>query len=446
MVIRLFSRHIILACFGILAVVIIVTMAVNFNRGQNASAALDTLSSQASNQVESQLQNNSKGNRIGTQSSNSTASSQQTAAVSAGSIKEMRAVWVPYMSLNMSQEKDKSEQAFLAKFNMIINTAKSCGMNTLIVQVRPFGDALYQSSYFPWSHVVGGTQGNNPGYDPLKDMVTASHQAGLKIQAWVNPLRIQVSGTPSILATDNPYYKFRNNAAKTDYVVGFNNGLYYNPAYDEVRQLVADGVKEIVQKYDVDGIQFDDYFYPTQDASFDKAAYDAYCSDAKKTGTPLALEDWRRANINAMVAQVYREIKTVKKDIPFGIAPQGNAQNDMNMGADIYSWCSAQGYVDYICPQLYYNFQNPTLPFNTAADTWKNIVKNKNIKLYFGLAVYKAGSNADSGTWKNSSSILASQIQYGRKTACDGFMFYSCDYLNGDQTKGEVQNVIKLLN
>lgn len=431
MVIRLFSRHIILACFGILAVVILITMAVNFNREPSVSTGMaSTLSSSASGAAGKESQVASSG----------------AAAVSTRSSEEMRAVWVPYMSLNMSRETDRSEKAFLAKFNMILSTAKSCGMNTLIVQVRPFGDALYQSSYFPWSHVVGGMQGSNPGYDPLKDMVEASHRAGLKIHAWVNPLRIQVSGTPSALAENNPYNQFKNNPAKANYVVAFNGGIYYNPAYDEVRKLVADGVREIAQKYDVDGIQFDDYFYPSQDASFDKAAYDAYCTGAKKTGAPMALADWRRANVNALISQVYREIKSVKADLPFGIAPQGNAQNDMEMGADVYSWCSAQGYVDYICPQLYYNFQNPVLPFDTAADTWKNIVKNKNIKLYLGLAAYKAGSDADSGTWKSSSSILASQIQYGRKKSCGGFMFYSCDYLSGDQTKQEIQNVIKLLN
>lgn len=438
MVIRLFRRHIILACVVILAAVIAVTMAVNFSHGQESTSENPA--------VVSATASGSTAKNSTPQSAASTASSAAAAMVPANSSKEMRAVWVPYLSLNMSNETDKSEQAFLKKFNAIVNTAKSCGMNALVVQVRPFGDALYPSSYFPWSHIVSGTQGSNPGYDPLKDMVAACHKSGLKIHAWVNPLRIQVSGSPSILAVNNPYYKFRSVSSKADYVGEFQNGSYYNPAYEEVRRLVADGVKEIAQKYDVDGIQFDDYFYPTQDASFDKKAYDTYCTEAKKAGTPLSLSDWRRANINALVSLVYREVKSVKSNLPFGIAPQGNAQNDMNMGADVYSWCSAKGYVDYICPQLYYNFQNPTLPFNRAADTWKNLVKNKEIKLYFGLAVYKAGSSADSGTWKSSSSILASQIQYGRDAACDGFMLYSCDYLTGSQTKQEVQNVIKLLN
>lgn len=426
MVIRLFRRHLILACVVILAVVIAVTMTANFS-GKGKGNAVGTATALSS----------------GEQSSSSSAAS---SAVPVSGATEMRAVWVPYLSLNMSSEADKSEQAFQKKFGAIVSTAKTCGMNTLIVQVRPFGDALYPSSYFPWSHIISGTQGKDPGYDPLKDMVEATHKAGLKIQAWVNPLRIQAAGSPAILAESNPYYKFRNDNSKSDYVSDFQNGAYYNPAYEDVRQLVADGVKEIAQKYAVDGIQFDDYFYPTPDASFDQKAYGAYCTEAKKTGAPLALADWRRANINSLVSLVYREIKSVKPSVVFGIAPQGNTKNDMDMGADVYSWCSAKGYVDYICPQLYYNFQNPTLPFNTAADNWKKIVKNKDIKLYLGLAVYKAGSDADSGTWKTSSTILANQIKYGRDSACNGFMFYSCDYLTGNQTKQEVQNVIKLLN
>ncbi len=476
MVIRLFHRHIVLACILILAAVIAVTMAVNYNRVQTVPVSAETISDfgterQNGNREESRSNSvrgtgltDSSLNAVSVLVSNHVASqkaaagtsskvpvssninSQKAVAGTSPKYWEMRAVWVPYMSLNMSRENDKSEQSFLQKFNTIVKTAKSCGMNTLVVQVRPFGDALYPSAYFPWSHIVGGTQGVNPGYDPLKDMVSACHGAGLKIHAWVNPLRIQVSGTPSILATGNHYYKWKSISSKSDYVIDYGNGKYYNPAYAEVRNLIADGVREIVKNYDVDGVQFDDYFYPTQTADFDQHAYSEYCKQAKKTGIPLNLADWRRANINALVSQVYREIKSVKKNVPFGIAPQGNVQNDWNMGADVESWCSAQGYVDYICPQLYYNFDNPTLPFDTAAQTWKNLIKNKNLKLYFGIAVYKANSDADSGTWKKSSSILSSQVQYGRKISCDGFMFYSYDYLTGAQTKDEVQNVIKLLN
>lgn len=469
MVIKLFNRHSIFVCLCILIAVVATTMAVNFNRGQSAKETASTGFTTENSSWE-QSENTSKTLPIESSSkivetktsSTQTSGGQSSSALSpsASSSKsvitqidknstgssEMRAVWVPYLSLNMSRESDKSEQAFQKKFDAIAKKAKVCGMNTLIVQVRPFGDALYKSSLFPWSHIVGGTQGVDPGYDPLAYMVSASHKAGLKIHAWVNPMRIQTSATPSILAVGNPYNTWKNDSSKNGWTVDCKSGKYYNPAHKEVRSLIAGGVKEIAKNYNVDGIQFDDYFYPSQDASFDKTEYDAYCETAKKSGTPLNLLQWRQGNINALVSQCYMEIKSVKANLPFGIAPQANVQNDLNMGADVNSWCSARGYVDYICPQLYVNFENPVLPFDTASQTWRSMVSNKDIKLYFGLALYKANSDADSGTWMNSNTILANQVQYGRKALCDGFMFYSCDYLESDQTKEEVQNVVKTLN
>ena len=115
------------------------------------------------------------------------------------------------------------------------------------------------------------------------------------------------------------------------------------------------------------------------------------------------------------------------------------------MGADVASWCSARGFLDYICPQLYVNFENETLPFGTAAQAWKNLVVNPEIDLYFGLAVYKAGSDADGGTWKTANDILARQVSLGRTVECDGFLFYSWDYFSAEQTQQEVANVMKVL-
>nr|WP_319488282.1 family 10 glycosylhydrolase [uncultured Caproiciproducens sp.] len=428
MVIKLFNRHSIFICACLLVAVIAVSMVINIGHDRISSKP-DSVSRQGSTSLSAGV-----------------SSPSATTAAAAPSSDEMRAVWVPYLSLNMSKEEDKSEKAFQKRFDAIVSGAKNCGMNTLIVHVRPFGDALYKSSYYPWSHVIGGTQGVNPGYDPLTYMVAATHKAGMKLHAWINPLRIQVSGTPSILAQGNLYNTWKSDTAKASWVVDSGDGKYYNPAYQQVRKLIADGAKEIAQNYDVDGIQFDDYFYPTQDGSFDKSAYNAYCASASKSGTPLSLLEWRRGNVNALVSLVYSEIKSVKPNLPFGIAPQGNVQNDLNMGADVSSWCSAQGYVDYICPQLYVNFENPVLPFDTAAQSWRKLVINTNVKLYLGLAVYKSGSDADSGTWKKSNNILAQQVEVGRKSSCDGFMFYSWDYLNSDQTKEEVQNVMKVLN
>lgn len=368
---------------------------------------------------------------------------QTGAAISGG--EEMRGVWVPFMTLDMSGESDKSEAAFRKRFSAIVSGAKNYGMNALIVHVRPFGDALYDSDYVPWSHLSSGTQGVDPGYDPLAVMVELAHAEGLELHAWMNPLRIQMNDTPSVLSQDNPWNLWQGDAEKAGWVVQSGTGKYYNPAYPEVRAQIAACAEEIAARYDVDGIQFDDYFYPTQDASFDEAAYQAYVEETSGGGEPLSLLEWRTANINALVSEVYRRVKAVNPDVRFGIAPQGNLQNNQNMGADVASWCSARGFLDYICPQLYVNFENETLPFGTAAQTWKNLVVNPEIDLYFGLAVYKAGSDADGGTWKSANDILARQVSLGRTVECDGFLFYSWDYFSAEQTQQEVANVMKVL-
>lgn len=358
--------------------------------------------------------------------------------------KEMRAVWVPYMSLAMSGEADQSQAAFQKKFDSIVANAKAKGMNTLIVHVRPFGDALYESAYFPWSHIMTGVQGVHPGYDPLAYMVKAAHKEGMQLHAWLNPLRIRTNKTPEALAQSNPHNRWQLEGL-SGRTVTLDTGVYYNPAYPEVTQLIVDGVKEIVRNYQVDGIHFDDYFYPTESSIFDTGSYGAYVAEAKKKGDAMDLLEWRRSNINKLVSSVYSAIKQENPDIVFGISPQGNVQNDLRMGADVVAWSSTAGYVDYICPQLYVNFDNPILPFDQGARQWRDMVTANGVKLYYGLAVYKAGSDVDDGTWKKSSDILKKQIELGRSIGGQGFMFYAYDHLNAEQSREEVQNAMKVL-
>lgn len=359
---------------------------------------------------------------------------------------EMRGIWIPFMSLDMKGT-DYSESAFKSKFDNIVEQSKAYGLNTLVVHVRPYGDSLYPSEIFPWSHLLTGTQGNNPGFDPLAYMVEKTHAEGLEFHAWVNPLRIQSKETPSILAENNPYNQWRNDndTSNDDYVVDFDNGKYYNPAYPQVQAKIISGIREIVKNYEVDAVQFDDYFYPTQDPSFDKVAYDKYCSKINNGAVALSLQEWRTNNINTLISGVYSAIKNENNKVKFGISPQCNIQNDINMCADVYTWGSVSGYVDYLCPQVYVSFTHPTLTFDKSAKQWKDLVSNENVKLYYGLAVYKAGSDVDSGTWQGSSDILKQQIEYGRSLDSDGFMLYSWDYMNTEQTKEEVNNVVKIL-
>ena len=354
---------------------------------------------------------------------------------------EMRAVWVPYLSLDMTKEADKSYAAFQRKFNDIIAKAKNSGANTLVVHVRSHGDAYYPSNYYPWTHFLSGTQGVGPGYDPLAYMVSATHQAGMKFHAWFNPLRIKAGNYPPVVASNSPYNQWKNDPVKSNWTFTKDGAIYMNPGYSQVRDYIVNGIKEVVQKYDVDGVQFDDYFYPfnvnSADVTLDKAAY-------QQSGSTLSIGAWRTQNINSLVAAVYKMVKETKPNVVFGISPQGNIANDLNAGADVYTWCSKPGYIDYICPQIYWTYDYPTAPFETLAKKWKSLVTADHVKIYIGLALYKAGTN--SSGWEKADNIIARQIQTARSLDCDGFMLYSWAYLDHPQTAKEMANVKKLLN
>lgn len=361
-------------------------------------------------------------------------------AVQTSSIKienELRGVWVTYMDLDMN-DTDRSYKSFKKKFNAIADSAKEKKFNTLIVQVRPFSDAVYNSSFYPYSHIISGIQGKNPGYDPLKYMCKYTHKLGMKLHAWINPYRVR-SSEKLKLSKDNPYYKNRELGVKV------GKGIYYNPALPKVRKLIENGIKEIVKNYDIDGIQFDDYFYPTTSESFDSEQYMKY---RENVGVDMAvsLKDWRIANVNILVAECYTLIHNLKKDVVFGISPQGNIQNDYEICADVICWCSKSGYVDYICPQLYYSLENPALTFKQALKNWTSLDYSDDVSLYIGIAGYKTGTDSDSGTWNYSDKILQDELKLVRKKKLKGFMFYSYANLNSKKSAKEVSNLVKILD
>ena len=350
---------------------------------------------------------------------------------------EMRGVWVSYMDLDM-QGTDMSFSSFKKKFNHIADTAIKNKFNTLIVQVRPFSDALYNSAYYPYSHILTGVQGKDPRYDPLKYMCSYCHKNDLKIHAWVNPYRVRNTSNLK-LSKNNPYM----NNKKLGKAVG--DGIYYNPAVQNVRQLIENGIKEIVKNYDVDGIQFDDYFYPTDSKDFDSEEYNLYKNNSSGRQA-LSLRDWRISNVNILIAECYGLIHNIKSDVVFGISPQGNIENDYKMFADVKSWCSKYGYIDYICPQLYYSLQNPALKFETALHNWTSLEYNDSVTLYIGLAGYKTGTDNDSNTWKLSDRILQEELKLIRKKKLKGFMLYSFSNLESEKAAKEVSNLVEILD
>ncbi len=352
--------------------------------------------------------------------------------------RELVGVWVPYMSL---ATEEKTQAAFEENFRKIADSAAERGINALFVHVRPFCDALYPSALYPWSHLLTGEQGKDPGFDPLAYMVEYAHSHGMELHAWINPLRVKTAETPAVLDSGNPYLVLKEDTPY--YFMEYQGAEYLNPAWPYVRTMIADGAAEIVENYEVDGIHFDDYFYPCKEESLDSEAYGLYTQSVE---SPLPLEEWRRANISAMIQEVYQRVKEAAPDVSFGISPQGNISNDLGMGADVKAWCAVPGYVDYICPQLYYSFENPSLGFSQAMEEWLALPRHQGLKLYAGLALYKAGGDADGGTWQLSDDVIGRQITEARAAECAGVVLYSSDYLESDQTAEEMKNAVEVLN
>ena len=346
-------------------------------------------------------------------------------------------VWVPYFSLAAPEG---TQEAFEANYKEIADTAKEKGVNAMFVHVRPFSDSLYQSQYYPWSHILTGTQGQDPGFDALQFMIDYTHSLGMEFHAWLNPLRVKTKDTPGTLAESNPYVQLGQEYS--EYFMEYDGGVYLNPAYPYIRTLIADGAAEIAAGYDVDGIHFDDYFYPSQDSALDSTAYESYVQTVEQ---PLSLLEWRTANINAMVAQVYEAIKGVKPEVVFGISPQGNIRNDEAMGADVKTWAAVPGYVDYLAPQLYFSFENEALGYTEALEEWAALPRHQGLKLYAGLALYKAGTDADNGTWLGRDDIIALQAEAALEAGYQGVILYSSDYLNAQQAAKELENAIAVL-
>ena len=345
---------------------------------------------------------------------------------------EMRGVWVTFMTLDVENEADR-KTAFEKKIDTILNDVKAWGLNTLIVQVRPFCDAIYPSDYYPWSHILSGTQGVDPGFDPLQMICDKCRAADIRVHGWINPYRISTASSPSRLSEDNPYVR-----DKTLGVV-VNGETYLNPADERVRTLIVSGVIELLEKYPLDGVQFDDYFYPEECGDFDKADYEAYCG---RTASPLSLEEFRKENVNQLIREVYRAVHSTDKSAVFGISPQGNLPNNDVLYADVKRWCNEEGYIDYICPQLYYSLDNPAQRYEDALQEWLTIDRHDHLRMYVGLGAYKAGTDADDGTWQDNHDILSTEVSILREKGCGGFILFSYDSLKEPSVAEELNHMV----
>ena len=360
----------------------------------------------------------------------------QPPIVTASSVPEKRAVWISFLEYQKIL-KNKTEREFRNTVCEYLNKCAEYGLNTVIVHARSHGDAYYKSAYFPASVNFTGNRNNTFSFDPLKIMTEEAHKRSLKIEAWVNPYR--GNKTADGFAPDDPVAKWLG----TEKVFKWGNPetgneyYYFNPGEPEVQKLIIKGIIEIVDNYDIDGIHFDDYFYPTADASIDTVTFEKY-------GGGRALNEFRTDCVNELVSAVYREIKA-RKNITFGISPAGNVDSCINKSfADVRLWGSSEGYVDYIMPQIYWDYGEGSLPFEAALSAWRETVTNPNIKLAVGLAAYKV-TDKPADYW-SSGDVLKRQVQDLRtEPNYIGFSIFRYEDLFSDRLKTERENLKEIL-
>ncbi|WP_250214248.1 glycoside hydrolase family 10 protein [Acrocarpospora catenulata] len=316
--------------------------------------------------------------------------------------RQLRGMWIATtMNIDWPSKAGLSPERQRAEYVQLLDTAVRRNLNAVFVQVRPASDAIYRSSLEPWSQYLTGTAGKDPGWDPLPFLVAEAHRRGLEFHAWFNPYRAAYTDDVSKLPADHPA------RVHPGWTVRHEGRLYYNPGLPSVRDHVTRVVTDVVKRYDVDGVHFDDYFYPYpgQGKPFnDQAAF-------RKYGDGKSLANWRRENVNKLVAQVSKAVHGVRPHVKFGISPfgiwrnkaqdpAGSNTNGMSAYDQIYAdplaWIKART-VDYLIPQLYWPRGLAVADYKVLVPWWAKAVRGTGVDLYIGQALYQVGT-ADAWT------------------------------------------------
>ncbi|MEA3424205.1 MAG: family 10 glycosylhydrolase [Bacillota bacterium] len=350
---------------------------------------------------------------------------------------DFRGVWVAtVLNLDYPKVQTSNEVSLKAEAIKILDNIESMGLNAVILQVRPTADAFYKSNYFPWSKYLTGEQGKAPsnGFDPLEFWIDEAHKRGIQLHAWINPYRITKNFTGNTVDAWNQLVVDHIAKKRPELVVEYSNNLYFDPGNPLVRTIVAAGAMEIIQNYDVDGIHFDDYFYPS--ASFnDSETYRTYGKGFDN------ISDWRRNNVTEMIKMVNDMINRVDPSVEFGISPFGiwankssnplgtdtrGNQSYYSHYADTKLWVE-EGYVDYINPQVYWNIGYSIADYEIITKWWSDVVEGTEVKLYTGNAAYKVGNTSQSDAWAGDAEIIR-QLEMNKKTGdIDGAVFFRYD-------------------
>ena len=363
---------------------------------------------------------------------------------------EVRAAWVSYIEYNALMQGCKTAQDAKSRIDRQLRTLADNRINTVFWHVRANGDAYYPSQYYKTAATVQKLV--DGGFDPLAYAVETAHSLKLQLHAWVNPYRVG-------------FNKNYLNASVTHFQDA-KGRYFYLPTDTGAQTLILNGVRELLDKYAIDGVQYDDYFYPEDllpaatPATFENASYAAY----QKSGGTLSVADWRRAGVDSLMAATYTLVQSRGK--VFGVSPSHSADKAYNkLYANTRRWFGEAGYVHYLCPQIYFGFEHSTAAFDKVTEQWLSYDRHPSVDLYVGIAMSKIGLKNDQWAgngkteWATHNDILKRQVQYLREKGVKGLCFYSASFFEPDTAtagdfkenndvkiaKQEIQNLLSVL-
>lgn len=353
---------------------------------------------------------------------------------SALNFQDMKAIWLSQYDLSpiyLDGDAQRPQADFTARMAKLLDNVASSGFNTVFLQIRPNADSMYPSQIYPTSAYVTGQLGREAEYDPVAIIVELAHERSLSIHAWINPLRGMAEDEITLVDSRYTIRRWYDSAqVRQKYLAAVGGKWYLNPAYSDVTDLIVAGAEEALERYAFDGLHMDDYFYPTTGPSFDSLAYSAF-------GNGKTLADFRRGNINLLVRRLYDVTHASGQGRIFGISPAGNHETVYHSQyADIYTWCEKDGYVDYICPQVYFGLEHGSFDFQKVCKTYSDMIKTENVSLIIGMTFGKAYTGEDQwagsgkNEWREHKDVLARCLQTTQGLPhCRGISVFCYQYL-----------------
>ncbi|GAB4131053.1 MAG: glycoside hydrolase family 10 protein [Ignavibacteriales bacterium] len=343
--------------------------------------------------------------------------------------REFRGAWVATVAnIDWPSKNNLSTDEQIREMYLMFKKLKDAGLNAVLFQVRTECDALYKSELEPWSFHLTGMQGKapEPFYDPLEKAIQIAHEMNMELHAWFNPYRA--------VRIDGEYELAENHVAKLhpEWILQFEKLKILNPGIPEVREFILNIIKDVLNRYDIDGIHFDDYFYPYTP----KISIEDSSTFANYNRGFTNIDDWRRNNINILMKEIYSLIKSTKPYVKFGISPFGIVKNEYAgtngfqsydiLYCDPLSWIEGK-YIDYINPQLYWEMNHKTAPYSKLLPWWASIKNERH--LYIG----HFSSRTEAKDYKGDKSELDNQIKMNRRTEnVDGSIFFSAKSISGN--------------